>query len=108
MSFFEDVTQDRSAKHKLFLPIMKKLWQHKVKHTLAHPATLWFTWRGQQLSFSDAQEAETFIQENIRNVEDVVEPKGQMELVEKRRNDYIGRGSGITGVLSGYSLEEEA
>lgn len=65
LSFFEDMTKERVSQRKLFHPMMKVLWQHQVKHTLAHPATLRFTWRGKWLSFTDAQEAENFIHENI-------------------------------------------
>lgn len=65
LSFFEDMTKERVSQRKLFHLMMKVLWQHQVKHTLAHPATLRFTWRGKWLSFTDAQEAENFIHENI-------------------------------------------
>lgn len=40
MSFYEDMTAERAAQRKLFSPAMKMLWQHQVKHTLAHPAIL--------------------------------------------------------------------
>uniref|UniRef100_A0AAV2JM17 L1 transposable element RRM domain-containing protein n=1 Tax=Knipowitschia caucasica TaxID=637954 RepID=A0AAV2JM17_KNICA len=53
LSLFEDMTKERSARRKVFSPLMKMLWQHQVKHTLAHPAILRFTWRGQRLSFTD-------------------------------------------------------
>lgn len=70
LSFFEDMTKERSAQRKLFSPVMKMLWQHQVKHTLAHPATLRFTWRGRRHSFADAQEAGNFVRDHIENIED--------------------------------------
>lgn len=65
LSFYEDMTAERAAQRKLFSPVMKTLWQHKVKHTLAHPATLRFTWRDQRQSFEDVVEAEEFVRDNI-------------------------------------------
>uniref|UniRef100_A0AAV2KR23 LINE-1 type transposase domain-containing protein 1 n=1 Tax=Knipowitschia caucasica TaxID=637954 RepID=A0AAV2KR23_KNICA len=70
LSLFEDMTKERSARRKVFSPVMKMLWQHQVKHTLAHPAILRFTWRGQRLSFTDAKEAESFVREHIESAED--------------------------------------
>lgn len=40
LSFFEDMTKERVSQCKMFHPMMKVLWQHQVKHTLAHLATL--------------------------------------------------------------------
>lgn len=37
---FEDLTKERSDRRRQFSPIMKILWEHQVKHTLAHPANL--------------------------------------------------------------------
>lgn len=65
LSFYEDMTAERAALRKLFSPVMKTLWQHQVRHTLAHPATLRFTWRDQRQSFEDAKEAEKFVRDNI-------------------------------------------
>lgn len=69
ISMFEDLTKERSDRRRLFSPIMKILWQHQVKHTLAHPATLRFTWKGKRWSFTDPEKAECFIRDNITTVE---------------------------------------
>ncbi|KAK7915869.1 hypothetical protein WMY93_011630 [Mugilogobius chulae] len=52
------------------LPRDEALWQRQVKHTLAHPATLRFTWRGKRLSFTDVREAERFVREKIEKATD--------------------------------------
>lgn len=67
MSFYEDMTAERAAQRKLFSPVMKTLWQHQVKHTLAHPATLRFTWKDERKSFDNVDEAEKFIRDNIQD-----------------------------------------
>ena len=66
LSFFEDMTKERADQRKRFAPIMKTLWENQVKHTLAHPANLRFTWKGNRLSFADPKKAEDFIRENIQ------------------------------------------
>lgn len=70
LSLFEDMTKERSARRRMFSTVMKRLWQQQVKHTLAHPAILRFTWRGKRLSFTDAKEAESFVREHIESAED--------------------------------------
>lgn len=67
MSFYEDMTAEHAAQRKLFSPVMKTQWQHQVKHTLAHPATPQFTWKDEQKSFDDVEEAEKFIRDNIQD-----------------------------------------
>lgn len=42
----------------------KTLQQLKVRYTLAHPATLRFTWKGKAQSFTNGKEAEKFINLN--------------------------------------------
>lgn len=45
----------------------KKLFRDReVRHTLVHPATLKFTWKGKKLSFTDHMEAERYIKEHIQ------------------------------------------
>lgn len=68
LSFYEDMTAERAAQRKLFSPVMKKLWQHQIKHTLAHPAKLRLTWKGQQKSFDSVEEAEKLVRENFQEV----------------------------------------
>lgn len=70
LSIYEDMTKERSDKRRRFTPIMKTLWGRQVKHTLAHPANLRFTWRGKRWSFTDPKEAEHFVRKNIQNTGD--------------------------------------
>ncbi|KAL7402893.1 hypothetical protein ABVT39_021335 [Epinephelus coioides] len=51
ISILEDMTKER------FSPIMKTLWEHQIKHTLANPASLRFTWKGKKWSFTDLKKA---------------------------------------------------
>lgn len=67
LSIYEDMTAERAAQRKPFSPVMKTLWQHQVKHTLAHPATLKFTWKGQRKSFDDVEEAQRFVRDYIQS-----------------------------------------
>lgn len=69
LSIYEDMTKERADQRRRFSPIMKVLWDQQVKHTLAHPATLRFTWKGERLSFTDPKKAEAFVRENIQNTE---------------------------------------
>lgn len=69
LSMFEDLTKERSDQRRRFFPIMKTLWQHQVKHTLAHPANLRFTWKGKRWSFTDPEKAEHFVRDNITTAE---------------------------------------
>lgn len=70
LSAYEDMTKERFDLRRRFSPIMKALWDHQVKHTLAHPAILKFTWKGERLSFTDPKKAEIYVQENIQNTEE--------------------------------------
>lgn len=65
LSFYKDMSKEGSAQCKLFSLVIKAFWQHQVKPTLPHPATLRFTWRGARLRFVDAQEAVRFVREKI-------------------------------------------
>ncbi|KAM7396125.1 hypothetical protein PAMP_019193 [Pampus punctatissimus] len=69
LSIYEDMTKERSDLRRRFSPTMKALWDHQVKHTLAHPAILRFTWKGKRLSFTDPKKAEVFVRDNIQNTE---------------------------------------
>ena len=69
LSIYEDMTKERSDLRRRFSPIMKALWDHQVKHTLAHPAILSFTWKGKRLSFTDPKKAEVFVRDNIQSTE---------------------------------------
>lgn len=69
LSIYEDMTKERSDLRRRFSPIMKALWEHQVKHTLAHPATLRFTWKGKRMSFTDPKKAEVFLRGNIQDTE---------------------------------------
>lgn len=69
LSICEDMTKEHTDQQRRFTPIMKALWDQQVKHTLAHPATLRFTWKGERLSFTDPKKAEGFVQENVQNTE---------------------------------------
>lgn len=51
---------------KKFSTTKKLLWDHKVRHTLVHPATLKFTWKGKKQSFTDHMEAESYIKDHIQ------------------------------------------
>uniref|UniRef100_A0A8P4G4W4 L1 transposable element RRM domain-containing protein n=1 Tax=Dicentrarchus labrax TaxID=13489 RepID=A0A8P4G4W4_DICLA len=68
-SIYEAMTKERSDLRRQFSPIMKALWDHRVKHTLAHPAVLRFTWKGKRLSFTDPKKDEVFVRENIQSTE---------------------------------------
>lgn len=46
LSFFEDVTRELAEKRKAFNSTKKRLHELQVKHRLAYPATLIFTWNG--------------------------------------------------------------
>lgn len=69
LSIYEDMTKERSDLRRRFSPVMKELWEHQVKHTLAHPAILRFTWKGKRLSFIDPKKAEDFVRANIHTTE---------------------------------------
>lgn len=69
LSIYEDMTKERAEQRRRFSPIMKTLWEHQVKHTLAHPANLRFTWKGKRWSFNDPKKAGDFVQKNIQDGE---------------------------------------
>ncbi|KAK1878506.1 LINE-1 retrotransposable element ORF1 protein [Dissostichus eleginoides] len=69
LSIYEDLTKERSDLRRRFSLTMKTLWEHQVKHTLAHPANLRFTWKGKRWSFIDPKKAEEFVGKNIHTTE---------------------------------------
>lgn len=68
LSVFPDMTRELAEKRKMFLPAKKALQQLNVRYTLAFPATLRFTWKGRNRSFTNTEEAERFIN-TLRNDE---------------------------------------
>lgn len=64
LSVFPDMSRELAEKRKTFTAAKKALQQLDVKYTLAHPATLRFTWKGKSRSFTNASEAEKFIRMN--------------------------------------------
>jgi hypothetical protein len=65
LSIFEDMSRERAIMRMKFAASKKLLWDREVRHTLAHPATLRFTWKGKKQSFTDHMEAERYIKEHI-------------------------------------------
>ncbi|KAL7886735.1 hypothetical protein AOLI_G00044560 [Acnodon oligacanthus] len=65
LSVFEDMTRERAMRRKCFTAAKRSLWERGVEHTLAHPATLRFTWNGKRRSFADHVEAERYIREHV-------------------------------------------
>lgn len=66
VSIFEDMSRERAMMRKKFSASKKLLWDREVRHTLAHPATLRFTWQGKKMSFTDHLAAERYIKEHIQ------------------------------------------
>lgn len=64
LSVFPDMSRELAEKRKTYTAAKKTLQQLNVRYTLAHPATLRFTWKGKNRSFTSAKEAEKFIQMN--------------------------------------------
>lgn len=60
MSVFPDMTKELAEKRKSFTLVKRKLQEMEVKYTLAYPATLRFTWRGKNMSFTTAKAADKF------------------------------------------------
>lgn len=57
MSVFPDMTKEVVDKRKRFTDVRKKLHELNVRFTLAYPAVLRFTWKGDKVSFVDPQKA---------------------------------------------------
>ena len=64
LSVFPDMSRELAERRKTFTAAKKTLQQLNLRYTLAHPATLRFTWKGKHLSFTSAKEAERFIKMN--------------------------------------------
>ena len=62
LSFFEDLTRELAETRRGFTAAKKRLQELNVKHRLAYPATLIFTWKGERKAFREWKEAESFIQ----------------------------------------------
>ncbi|KAE8280189.1 hypothetical protein D5F01_LYC22332 [Larimichthys crocea] len=67
LSVFPDMSRELAEKRKTFTAAKKTLHQLNVRYTLAHPATLQFTWKRKNRSFRSAKEAEKFIQMNCNS-----------------------------------------
>ncbi|CAB1337891.1 unnamed protein product [Coregonus sp. 'balchen'] len=63
LSFFLDLSKELAMKRKKFATAKKQLHKKNVRHTLAFPATLLFTWKGKKKIFKDNMEAERFLLE---------------------------------------------
>lgn len=61
LSVFPDMSRELAEKRKTFLPAKKALQQLNLRYTLAFPATLRFTWKSRNHSFTSTEEAERFI-----------------------------------------------
>lgn len=61
--FFPSLSKELAMKRKQFATAKKQLLKKNVRHTLAFPATLLFTWKGMQIIFKDNVEAERFLLE---------------------------------------------
>ena len=59
--WFPDMSRELAEKRKTFTAAKKTLQQLNLRYTLAHPATLRFTWKVKNLSFTSSKEAERFI-----------------------------------------------
>lgn len=62
LSLFPDMTQELAEKRKTFTTVERALQRLNVRYTLAHPASLRFTWKNQ--IFTSAKDAEKFIRIN--------------------------------------------
>uniref|UniRef100_A0A3Q3MPB5 L1 transposable element RRM domain-containing protein n=1 Tax=Labrus bergylta TaxID=56723 RepID=A0A3Q3MPB5_9LABR len=61
--FFPDMSRELAEKRRAFTEARSMLQKINVRHTLAFPAVLRFTWKEKKKSFSDSTEAEKFIME---------------------------------------------
>lgn len=66
LSVFPDMSRELAEKRKTFMDVKKTLRRLDVRFALAHPATLRFTWKGKNRSFTSAKEAEKFIRMNCK------------------------------------------
>lgn len=57
LSLFPDMTKDVVEKRKQFADARRKLHELDVRFTLAYPAVLRFTWKGERVSFADPRKA---------------------------------------------------
>lgn len=60
------VERERAMRRKKLSTLKRLLWDREVRHTLVHPATLKFTWKGKKQNFTDHVEAERYIKEHIQ------------------------------------------
>ncbi|KAF1392169.1 hypothetical protein PFLUV_G00049770 [Perca fluviatilis] len=64
LSVFPDMTKELAEKRKTFTSVKRNLQEREVRYALAYPATLRFKWRGKNVSFTTATEAEKYINYN--------------------------------------------
>ncbi|KAK7906782.1 hypothetical protein WMY93_015394 [Mugilogobius chulae] len=57
ISFFPDLTRDVVEKRKKFTDVRRKLHDLDIRFTLAYPAVLRFTWKGEKKRFDDPRKA---------------------------------------------------
>lgn len=57
ISFFPDMTKEVVEKRQKFSEVRKKLHEMDVRFTLAYPAVMHFSWKGQRVSFEDHRKA---------------------------------------------------
>lgn len=60
LSMFPDMSRELAEKKKTFMSVKKTLQQLNVRYMLAYPATLRFTWKEKNWSFTSAKEAVTW------------------------------------------------
>lgn len=64
LSVFPDMTKELAERRKAFTAVKRKLQEFNVKYTLAYPATLRFKWKGKNVSFTKAKDADKLISDN--------------------------------------------
>lgn len=64
LSIFPDMSRELAERRKTFTAARKTLQQLDVRYTLAYPATLRFTWKVENRSFTSTKEAEKYIKMN--------------------------------------------
>lgn len=57
ISLFPDMTRDVAEKRRRFTAVRKRLHELDIRFTLAYPAVIRFTWKGQRVSFDDHNKA---------------------------------------------------
>lgn len=63
ISLFPDMTRDVAEKRRQFTAVRKRLHELDIRFTLAYPAVIRFTWKGERVSFDDHRKALALLSE---------------------------------------------